>query len=56
LKKLPGKFQPKEIQEAFIKKIDDWFLSAQKNECILLFSDAMHQIHNSETGYAWQIR
>lgn len=29
---------------------------AQIWECHMLFSDAMHQIHNSESWYAWQER
>lgn len=56
MKKIPGKFQSKETQEYFIRKIDGIYKQAQLWKCILLFSDAMHQIHNSEVGYAWQER
>lgn len=55
---IPGKHQSKEIQEEFVEKM---LLKVQKaknsngKEIVLNF-DPMHQTHNNENGYMWQIK
>lgn len=53
---IPGKAPTEEVQEKFIKKIRRILKRAEQGKEHVLFSDPMHQVHNSENGYAWQIR
>ena len=55
---IPGKYQTEDIQKTFVNKILSTVEDAKKSngkEVVLSF-DPMHQIHNNENGYAWQIR
>lgn len=55
---IPGKHQPQEIQEDFVKKMLEKTEIARKsggNEVVLNF-DPMHQTHNNENGHLWQIK
>ncbi|MCP4179986.1 MAG: IS630 family transposase, partial [bacterium] len=55
---IPGKHQSKEVQEEFIEKIlteVDIARSSDEKYVVLNF-DPMHQTHNNENGYLWQIK
>ena len=53
---IPGKAPSEEVQKKFIKKILRCMRRAEKGEEYIIFSDPMHQVHNSENSYAWQFR
>ncbi len=53
---IPGKAPAEQIQKAFITLLDSLFQAAQHyGEEILLFADPVHQVHNNENGYCWQL-
>lgn len=54
---IPGKIPPVYIQEEFagvLYQLHDVALHNDKE--ILLFADPVHQIHNNENGYCWQLK
>lgn len=54
---IPGKIPPVCIQEEFaavLYQLHDVALHNDKE--ILLFADPVHQIHNNENGYCWQLK
>lgn len=53
---IPGKIPSVEIQEEYVEKIIQAIHDAEKTKDIVLFFDPMHQVHNSKTGYAWQLK
>ena len=55
---IPGKCQPEDVQQAFVDKMLRTVACAQESDGkeVVLSFDPMHQIHNNENGYAWQIR
>ncbi len=52
----PGGMPEKEIQESFVKKIEDIVEKAKQSNMkeIVLSMDPTHPIHNSIPGYLWQ--
>ncbi len=56
MKRLPWKHQTIETQEMYIKYIEEKIEEAKQWKSVVLFTDAMHQIHTSESWYAWQKR
>ena len=54
--RIPGKAPDVETQEKYVQKIIQTVEDTVDTENVALFLDPMHQIHNSETGYSWQIR
>ena len=55
---IPGKHQSKEVQENFVKKILKTTKEAKDSngKLVVLNFDPMHQIHNNENDYMWQIK
>lgn len=51
---MPGGAPSKELQLKYIGKIKRIVKRAAENECIALFLDPTHQVHNSVGGYSWQ--
>ena len=46
-----------EVQKCFIAMMEDLYACATNDrEQVLLFLDPMHQIHNNENDYAWQLK
>jgi len=55
-KLIPGKKQPIEIQEAFVKEYEKLKECAEQGELHLMFFDPTHQVHNTVNGTCWQTR
>jgi len=54
---IPGKIPPVHIQEEFAAVLYQLYDVALGNDKeILLFADPVHQIHNNENGYCWQLK
>jgi len=53
---IPGKHPDADVQESFVEKIMGWVEKAKKGTVDILFCDPMHQVHNNENGYCWQIK
>ena len=54
---IPGKVPPVHVQQEFAEilyQLHDIALSNDKE--VLLFADPVHQIHNNENGYCWQLK
>jgi hypothetical protein len=46
-----------QIQKAFIALLDSLYQAAQHySDEVLLFADPVHQVHNNENDYCWQLR
>ena len=54
---IPGKVPPVHIQEEFAEVLYQLYDIALNNDKeVLLFADPVHQIHNNENGYCWQLK
>lgn len=54
---IPGKAPAEQIQKAFITLLESLYGAAQHyGDEILLFADPVHQVHNNENDYCWQVR
>jgi len=54
---IPGKVPGEQIQKAFIALLDSLYQAAQHySDEVLLFADPVHQVHNNENDYCWQLR
>ncbi len=48
---------PVDVQEAFAEVLYQLYNVALSNDKeVLLFADPVHQIHNNENGYCWQLK
>ena len=46
----------KEKQEAMIQELKRMEIECENNEAVLLFCDAVHQLHNTCNGYCIQFK
>jgi transposase len=54
---IPGKIPTVEVQKCFITMMEALYNCAiNDEEQVLLFLDPMHQIHNNENDYTWQLK
>jgi len=55
---IPGKHQTAEVQEKFVKTMLTQVEKAKKSDGreVVLNFDPMHQTHNNENGYLWQVK
>ncbi len=54
---IPGKAPEEQIQRAFITVLESLYQAAwHYGDEILLFADPVHQVHNNENDYCWQLR
>ena len=54
---IPGKVPPEYVQKEFAETLYQLYDVALKNDKeVLLFADPVHQIHNNENGYCWQLK
>jgi len=54
---IPGKVPAQSIQKTFIALLETLYQAAQHyGDEILLFADPVHQVHNNENDYCWQLR
>ena len=54
---IPGKAPGEQIQRAFITVLESLYQAAwHYGDEILLFADPVHQVHNNENDYCWQLR
>ncbi len=54
---IPGKVPPVHVQQEFAEMLYQLYDIALSNDKeVLLFADPVHQIHNNENGYCWQLK
>lgn len=55
---IPGKHQEEKVQEEFVEKMISSVERAKisNGDLVVLNFDPMHQTHNNENGYLWQIK
>ncbi len=55
---IPGRHQDKEVQQAFVRRLLILVKDAEDSDGteVVLSFDPMHQMHNNENGYLWQIQ
>ena len=53
---MPGNTPDEAVQQAFVSEIQQTLSEAEETGAAVLFLDPMHQIHNNENGYMWQLR
>lgn len=54
---IPGKAPNENIQKEFISLLNSLYQAAQHyDDEILLFVDPVHQVHNNENDYCWQLK
>ena len=53
---MPGNTPDEAVQQAFVSEIQQMLSEAEETGAAVLFLDPMHQIHNNENGYMWQLR
>lgn len=54
---IPGKVPAESVQKTFIALLETLYQAAQHyGDEILLFADPVHQVHNNENDYCWQLR
>ena len=54
---IPGKVPAENIQKDFIETLNCLYKAAQHyDDEVLLFADPVHQVHNNENDYCWQLK
>jgi transposase len=54
---IPGKIPPVEVQQQFANFLYSMHdVAIQDDKQVLLFLDPMHQVHNNENDYSWQLK
>lgn len=54
---IPGKAPDENTQKGFITVLNSLYQAAQHyDDEILLFADPVHQVHNNENDYCWQLK
>lgn len=54
---IPGKAPDEHVQKDFITLLNSLYQAAQHyDDEVLLFADPVHQVHNNENDYCWQLK
>jgi len=54
---IPGKAPNEHVQQDFITLLNSLYQAAlHYDDEVLLFADPVHQVHNNENDYCWQLK